>query len=67
MKTIGGLAAMAPALPEQLLGKLGRQLWEYANGLDMAAASPPNRCILPVMSSQLSSMPKGSTRSVYCP
>ena len=34
VKTIGGLAAMAPALPEQLLGKLGRQLWEYANGLD---------------------------------
>ena len=34
VKTIGGLAAMDPALPEQLLGKLGRQLWEYANGLD---------------------------------
>ena len=29
-----------------------------------ALASPPNRCRLPVTSSQLSSMPKGSTRSV---
>ena len=34
VKTIGGLAALDPALPERLLGKLGRQLWEYANGLD---------------------------------
>ena len=31
----------------------------------MALPSPPKRCMEPVMSSQLSSMPKGSTRSVY--
>ena len=32
-----------------------------------ALASPPNRCRLPVTSSQLSSMPNGSTRSVNRP
>ena len=29
-----------PTLPEQLLGKMGRQLWEYANGLDAAPVRP---------------------------
>lgn len=38
--TIGDLAAQRPSLPEQLLGKLGRQLWEYANGLDRAPVRP---------------------------
>ncbi|MDE7220666.1 MAG: DNA polymerase IV [Oscillospiraceae bacterium] len=40
VKSIGGLAAMPPALPEQLLGKMGRQLWEYANGLDRSPVRP---------------------------
>ena len=31
----------------------------------MALPSPPKRCMEPVISSQLSSMLKGSTRSVY--
>ncbi len=34
------LAACDRALPEQLLGKMGRQLWEYANGLDAAPVRP---------------------------
>ena len=38
--TIGGLAALEPSLPEHLLGKLGRQLWEYANGLDCSPVRP---------------------------
>ena len=38
--TIGDLAAMDPALPERLLGKMGRQLWEYANGLDRSPVRP---------------------------
>ena len=38
--TIGDLAAQSPGLPEQLLGKLGRQLWEYANGLDRSPVRP---------------------------
>ena len=38
--TIGDLAAMPPELPERLLGKMGRQLWEYANGLDHSPVRP---------------------------
>ena len=38
--TIGDLAAMPPELPERLLGKMGRQLWEYANGLDRSPVRP---------------------------
>ena len=38
--TIGALAAMPPELPERLLGKMGRQLWEYANGLDRSPVRP---------------------------
>ena len=40
VRTIGALAALEPSLPERLLGKLGRQLWEYANGLDRAPVRP---------------------------
>lgn len=40
VQTIGDLAALDPALPEHLLGKLGRQLWEYANGLDRSPVRP---------------------------
>lgn len=38
--TVGELAGVDPALPERLLGKLGRQLWEYANGLDRTPVRP---------------------------
>ncbi len=34
IRTIGQLAMADPALLERRLGKQGRQLWEYANGLD---------------------------------
>ena len=40
LETIGQLAAYDPAMPEQLLGKMGRQLWEYANGLDKSPVKP---------------------------
>ena len=40
VRTIGDLAASGPSLPEHLLGKLGRQLWEYANGLDRTPVRP---------------------------
>ena len=40
VETIGQLAACDPAMPEQLLGKMGRQLWEYANGLDKSPVKP---------------------------
>ena len=40
IRTIGQLATVEPALPERLLGKLGRQLWEYANGLDKSPVRP---------------------------
>ena len=40
IETIGQLAACDPAMPEQLLGKMGRQLWEYANGLDKSPVKP---------------------------
>ena len=40
VSTIGDLAALDEALPEKLLGKMGRQLWEYANGLDRSPVRP---------------------------
>ena len=40
VNTVGELARTEPALPEHLLGKLGRQLWEYANGLDRSPVRP---------------------------
>lgn len=38
--TIGDLAAVDPVLPQCLLGKLGRQLWDFANGRDTAPVRP---------------------------
>ncbi len=43
IKTIGQLAAAEEALPERLLGKLGRQLWACANGLDDAPVRPQHQ------------------------
>ena len=40
VETIGQLAACRPEMIEQLLGKLGRQLHEYANGLDRNPVRP---------------------------
>ena len=40
IRTVGQLAAVDPALPERLLGKLGHQLWGYANGLDDSPVRP---------------------------
>ena len=40
VRTIGQLANVEPALPEHLMGKLGSQLWEYANGLDKSPVRP---------------------------
>ena len=40
VETIGQLAACDRALPEHLLGKMGRQLWQYANGLDKSPVKP---------------------------
>ena len=40
VETIGQLAACRPEMLEQLLGKLGRQLHEYANGLDRSPVRP---------------------------
>ena len=40
VRTIGQLANVEPARPEHLLGKLGSQLWEYANGLDKSPVRP---------------------------
>ena len=40
VETIGQLAACRPEMIEQLLGKLGRQLHEYANGLDRSHVRP---------------------------
>ena len=40
IRTIGQLAQTAPDLSERLLGKLGRQLHRYANGLDDAPVRP---------------------------
>ena len=36
VETIGQLAACKPAMLETLMGKLGTQLYEYANGLDQS-------------------------------
>ena len=38
--TIGQLAAMDVQLAERLLGKTGRQLWNYANGQDTSPVRP---------------------------
>ena len=43
IRTIGQLAAQDPALPERLLGKMGYQLWTYANGLDDAPVRPQDQ------------------------
>ena len=40
IRTIGELAAAEPGLPERLLGKLGRQLWNFANGRDGSPVRP---------------------------
>ena len=40
IRTIGQLAAADSALPQELLGKLGYQLWTYANGRDDAPVRP---------------------------
>lgn len=40
IRTIGQLAAAGSALPQELLGKLGHQLWCYANGLDDSPVRP---------------------------
>lgn len=43
IRTIGQLAAADPVLPERLLGKLGYQLWSYANGLDEEPVRPQSQ------------------------
>ena len=40
VRTLGQLAAADEALVERLLGKMGRQLWRCANGLDDAPVRP---------------------------
>ena len=40
IETIGQLAACPEEMAEQLLGKMGGQLWRYANGLDAAPVRP---------------------------
>ena len=40
IRTIGQLAAVDNTLPQELLGKLGHQLWCYANGLDDSPVRP---------------------------
>lgn len=40
VETIGQLAACRPEMLEKLLGKLGRQMHEYANGLDRSPVRP---------------------------
>lgn len=40
VETIGQLAACRPEMIEKLLGKLGRQMHEYANGLDRSPVRP---------------------------
>lgn len=39
IKTIGDIAAADPHTLEKMLGKQGRQLWEYTNGLDESPVS----------------------------
>ncbi len=43
IKTIGQLAQTDRALSERLLGKLGGQLWSYANGLDASPVRPQDQ------------------------
>lgn len=43
IRTVGQLAAADPALLERLLGKLGRQLWTYANGQDRSPVRPQHQ------------------------
>lgn len=40
IETIGQLAACPETMAEQLLGKMGGQLWRYANGLDNSPVRP---------------------------
>ena len=40
IETIGQLAACPEEMAEQLLGKMGGQLWRYANGLDNSPVRP---------------------------
>ena len=40
IETIGQLAACPEEMAEQLLGKMGGQLWQYANGLDNSPVRP---------------------------
>ena len=40
IETIGQLAACPEEIAEQLLGKMGGQLWRYANGLDNSPVRP---------------------------
>ena len=40
IETIGQLAACPEEMAEQLLGKMGGQLWRYANGLDNSTVRP---------------------------
>ena len=40
VRTIGQLARSDRSLPEHVLGKLGAQLWDYANGLDTSPVRP---------------------------
>jgi DNA polymerase-4 len=43
IETVGQLAACPKELPETLMGKLGTQLWAYANGLDRDRVRPARR------------------------
>ncbi len=43
IRTVGQLAAADQALLERLLGKLGRQLWTYANGQDRSPVRPQHQ------------------------
>ena len=43
METIGQLAACKPEMLEQLMGKMGVQLYRYANGLDDAPVRPQHQ------------------------
>lgn len=43
IETIGQLAACPEEMAEQLLGKMGGQLWRYANGLDNSPVRPGHR------------------------
>lgn len=43
VETIGQLAACKPEMLEQLMGKMGAQLYRYANGLDDAPVRPQHQ------------------------